>query len=123
MLLGAHDDKLFYRHIKRQHELVHTGEKPYSCTYCEKRFTQSHSLKSHERNHKGEKPFDCMHCDKKFSQSQYAKKHELTHLKDKTNAKQPDKNHKFEKLKVKWQTFEKQQSPVYIVKWHLLKEP
>ena len=64
-----------------------------------------------------------MHCEKKFSQSQYAKKHELTHLKDKTNAKQPDKKHKVEKLKVKWQTFEKQQSSVYIVKWPLSKEP
>ena len=42
-----------------------------------------------------------MHCDKKFSQSQYAKKHELTHLKDKSNAKQPDKTQKDEKLKVK----------------------
>ena len=41
-----------------QHELVHTGEKPYGCKYCNKRFTQNNSLRLHERvYHKDEKTY------------------------------------------------------------------
>ena len=42
-----------------QHELVHTGEKPYGCKYCNKRFTQNNSLRLHERvYHKDEKTYE-----------------------------------------------------------------
>jgi len=35
----------------KRHMLVHTGEKPYSCSDCGERFTQSGGLASHRRRH------------------------------------------------------------------------
>ena len=34
----------------KQHEMLHTREKPYACTVCEKKIRQENTLKRHEKN-------------------------------------------------------------------------
>ena len=67
-----------------KHQVVHTGEKPFPCTLCDRTFPSAGNLNHHlKRVHLGQKPFECLTCRKKFSFSSELKMHEKVHTGEK----------------------------------------
>uniref|UniRef100_A0AAG5DU84 C2H2-type domain-containing protein n=1 Tax=Anopheles atroparvus TaxID=41427 RepID=A0AAG5DU84_ANOAO len=65
-----------------QHRLIHRGERRYACPDCDRRFYRTDALKNHQRIHTGEKPFACHVCDRKFRQRGDREKHvRVKHMK------------------------------------------
>jgi len=53
----------------------------FACCYCPKRFARHLFLENHLRVHTGEKPFKCSVCHKRFNVKHNLQTHMITHMK------------------------------------------
>lgn len=65
-----------------QHKLIHVGIKSFGCVTCEKKFLSKTLLTKHKRIHDRLKAFECDQCHRRFSQNSHLKLHKLTHSKE-----------------------------------------
>ena len=56
-------------------------QKVYPCCYCQKPLPSPSALREHELIHTGEKPFNCEVCGKGFTRKRNKKAHMIMHLK------------------------------------------
>ncbi|XP_052000078.1 uncharacterized protein LOC127656002 [Xyrauchen texanus] len=52
---------------------------PFSCRFCGRAFTSSHSFKKHLQHHKGNKPFRCLDCGQNFARHGNLMTHKNVH--------------------------------------------
>ena len=57
---------------------VHTGESPYACPQCGRRFKELGNLYTHQRIHSGATPYCCQQCGRSFRHLGTYKSHRCT---------------------------------------------
>ena len=61
--------------LKRHEQCVHTGDKPYPCDMCNKKFGAITDLRDHKKRNHEEKVLKCQQCEKSFSCNRLLKSH------------------------------------------------
>jgi len=68
--------KFKFKHYLVSHKLLHTGDKPYMCTWCGMKFAQNANMLKHVRQkHTNDKCHVCHYCGKGFVQAYYLRRH------------------------------------------------
>ena len=63
----------------QDHAVIHTGDKPFQCTQCDKRFNNKANLNKHRRIHTNQRPFVCNICGQTYRQNYDLKRHMTRH--------------------------------------------
>ena len=66
-----------------RHKMIHTGKKPCECDECHKRFRDKSYLNRHKMIHTGEKPFECGECHHRYYCKSDLNKHKMIHTGEK----------------------------------------
>ncbi|XP_053309430.1 zinc finger and BTB domain-containing protein 46 isoform X2 [Spea bombifrons] len=76
------ESSLLFEYLPKVNEFT-VIRKKFKCPYCS--FSAMHQciLKRHMRSHTGERPYPCEICGKKFTRREHMKRHTLVHSKDK----------------------------------------
>ena len=63
------------RDLKEHIRREHTGERPFECDVCKRKFVTLQNKTSHMRIHTGERPYACTICQRRFAHSGSLKNH------------------------------------------------
>ncbi|XP_055710244.1 zinc finger protein OZF-like [Phlebotomus papatasi] len=74
-------------HMKQHVKSVHQRIRNFHCPHCEKSFGTSDSLQNHLMTHTGQKPYACNECGKRFILVEHLRSHMKTHIKSDSKSK------------------------------------